>query len=242
MLRYFILLLVVANIALWGWAHGWFGISPGMQGREPSRLQAQIHPELIQKASPLAQETPTDTVDNIVSLPPKIDEPQTQEPTFCIESGPLNANQAQQIQQHIAQILIEPSRWEMTVQNEIVSWAVYCGPFTTHQEAQKRKTELANMGLDTEFIRNRPQYEPGLSFDIFRAEENAKRRLAEVTNKGVADAKIVPWTENPIGQLLRVNQATAQEQEKLNAMASQVGIPAFRSCPITPQLRETQSQ
>lgn len=234
MLRYLILLLIVANIALWGWTRGWFGATPGMDGRDPLRLEAQIRPDLIQKASPLPPEPPISMTDNSATQPIEPDAPPTLEPTFCIESGPLNANQAQQIQQHIAQILIEPSRWEMDVQNEIVSWAVSIGPFATNQEAQKRKAELAHIGLDTEFIRNRPQYEPGLSFDIFREKDNAKRRLTEVTNKGVNDAQIVPWTENPVGQLLRIAQATAQEEEKLNAMASQVGIPAFRPCPATP--------
>lgn len=270
MLRFFLLLLIALNAALWGWQQGWFGEAPSMAGREPKRVSDQINPtfiEVTQYTSP-ATNTPPDTTttdtrantpkteateqiaqttlsnepENIrenssnstdtseTSLLLTVQENNMSSTTSCIESGPLNKNQTEQFQKGIVTILPNNDMWRLDVQNEATSWIVYIGKFPSEDEARKRKAELANIGLMPELTRGRAHYEPGLSFDMFRAEENAKRRLAEVRNKGVNDARIVPWTENPIGQLLQIPLATPDQKEQLDALANRIGAPAFRAC------------
>lgn len=148
----------------------------------------------------------------------------------CIESGPLNFQQTEQFRTSIANILPEKEMWRLDVQSKTTRWAVYLGKFPSEKDALTRKSELANMGLVTEIIRNNPRYEPGLSFDMFTSKSNAQRRLTEVKSKGINDAQIVPWKEDPIGQLLHVPKATAKQEEQLNKLATEIGAPAFRVC------------
>ena len=55
MLRWFVLALLLANLAFWAWSEGWFvaplGMGPAVQ-REPARLARQVQPDSIRVLSP----------------------------------------------------------------------------------------------------------------------------------------------------------------------------------------------
>jgi hypothetical protein len=48
MLRWFLVVLVVANALMWAWGRGWLGGTPGSAQREPERLTQQLAPERLQ--------------------------------------------------------------------------------------------------------------------------------------------------------------------------------------------------
>ena len=57
MIKWLALLLVLANVAFWGWTQGWGGQTwppPDTRQREPERLQQQVRPETIVVLSPRA--------------------------------------------------------------------------------------------------------------------------------------------------------------------------------------------
>jgi hypothetical protein len=57
MIKWLALLLVLANVAFWGWTQGWGGRAwppPDARQREPERLQLQVRPESIVVLSPKA--------------------------------------------------------------------------------------------------------------------------------------------------------------------------------------------
>jgi hypothetical protein len=57
MIKWLALLLVLANVAFWGWTQGWGGPAwppPEARQREPARLQQQVRPESITVLSPRA--------------------------------------------------------------------------------------------------------------------------------------------------------------------------------------------
>jgi len=57
MIKWLALLLVLANVAFWGWTQGWGGRAwppPEARQREPERLQQQVRPESIAVLSPRA--------------------------------------------------------------------------------------------------------------------------------------------------------------------------------------------
>lgn len=57
MIKWLALLLVLANVAFWGWTQGWGGPAwppPDTRQREPERLQQQVRPESIVVLSPTA--------------------------------------------------------------------------------------------------------------------------------------------------------------------------------------------
>jgi hypothetical protein len=57
MIKWLALVLVLANVAFWGWTQGWGGPAwppPEARQREPARLQQQVRPESITVLSPRA--------------------------------------------------------------------------------------------------------------------------------------------------------------------------------------------
>lgn len=57
MIKWLALLLVLANVAFWGWTQGWGGTAwppPEARQREPERLQQQVRPESVVVLSPRA--------------------------------------------------------------------------------------------------------------------------------------------------------------------------------------------
>ena len=57
MIKWLALLLVLANVAFWGWTQGWGGPAwppPEARQREPERLQLQVRPESVVVLSPRA--------------------------------------------------------------------------------------------------------------------------------------------------------------------------------------------
>lgn len=57
MIKWLALLLVLANVAFWGWTQGWGGPAwppPEARQREPARLQQQVRPESVVVLSPRA--------------------------------------------------------------------------------------------------------------------------------------------------------------------------------------------
>lgn len=57
MIKWLALLLVLTNVAFWGWTQGWGGPAwppPEARQREPERLQQQVRPESVVVLSPRA--------------------------------------------------------------------------------------------------------------------------------------------------------------------------------------------
>lgn len=240
MLRFLILVVLVINIAFYGWTQGWFGEKPGMENREPQRITNQVRPEALRTAPSSAPNASnitfpasapaaaTQTASAVPApAPATVTPPRTD--LVCIETGPLSGTQSSQLQQLVSTALPD-EMWEMSVQTEPSSWAVYIGPFESEDEAQNKKAELAGLGVVSEIIRNRPQYQPGLTLGLFRERSNADRLMSTILEKNVTEARIVPWTLNPIGQLLRIAQATPEQRTQLDQLAAQATAPAFRLC------------
>lgn len=48
MLRWLLVVLLMANALMWAWGRGWLGGSPGSEQREPERLALQVEPDRLQ--------------------------------------------------------------------------------------------------------------------------------------------------------------------------------------------------
>lgn len=229
MLKYFVFILLVLNIILFGWVKGFFGSEADRQALFDKRMSYQLHPEAIrvvpeQTAQIIAarvqtasqtQQTPTPTYPSPSA-------------TLCLESGPLNPSQLAQLQRIVGNML-PPNTWETDTSKDVISWAVYI-PAPSNEYANSRKIELNRMQIDADIIRGKPEYEPGLTLGLFNNQANAQSLLQSIQNKGVTDAHIQPWTYLPSGQLLRINQTTQAYKDLLDELIAQTDIPPLKPC------------
>lgn len=87
MLRTLVALLLLANLAFWGWSQGWLDGVVGVKAigdREPERLARQVHPESVRVLAPQAASGASAA-------------------TTCLEAGPFTPQQAEQAQGELAQ-------------------------------------------------------------------------------------------------------------------------------------------
>lgn len=220
MLKYLALILLIANITLWGWSKGWFGEDPSLKGRDPQRIHQQIRPQAIRIVPREATRQPP-TLSSI----PQIENTQPS----CIQTGPLDNTQATQLQELLGAQQPQLS-WNIHIQTEPTSWLIYLGKFDSEQDAIHKKAELARAGIESELITNRAEYQPGLTLGFFRQAINAENQLEALHNQNIPQARIIAWTTQPVGQLLRIEEVTADQIQPLNNLAIQAGAPAFKPC------------
>jgi len=97
MLRAVVLLLLLANLAFFGWARGWFAPAwpPPRHGeREPARLAAQVNPE------------------RVTVLPPRASGANGNgEPPACIEAGPFVDTELAAAEAALSQAGVPATAW-----------------------------------------------------------------------------------------------------------------------------------
>lgn len=233
MLRYLVLILLIANVAFWGWTQGWFGKSPLLEGRDPARITRQIRPDAIRTAPPLTQ-AELRAAQNSSFSAPSMQQGQgsttlSSSELICLETQPLDPAQANQIQQLMASV-IAPELWQMRTHTQPTAWVIYMGKFDSNEQVQERKNELAELGISASVISGKPQYQPGLTLGFFREKANAERLLNSLINKGITSAKMIVWEQTPVGEIVRIPQATSQQRQQLEALMTQAALPAFRIC------------
>lgn len=236
MLRYLVAIFLILNLLLFGWMQGWFINAPQQQGRTPERLQTQVRPDAIQITSASEPET-----NNHTNIPP-IETPQ-QEPVpvlpttppadprlfFCLETGPLNGEQLTQLQ-YMVKLVLPDSAWETSTYNIPNSWAVYLGPYADENSAFRKHQELRAMGVESNVIRGKPEFQPGITLGLYGVYSNAQNHLEQAHQRGITDARIVVWQYSPKGQLLRIKEISERQWTQLSELTRGTDLPTFTSC------------
>jgi hypothetical protein len=177
MLRALVLVLMLLNLGYLAWGEGWllpYGFGPATQ-REPQRLARQIHPEAIRilKADELAQPLP-----EAMSGKPE-----------CLQSEVLDAAQMDKLGS-VLQSALPAQTWmfdEVTVPER---WIVYMGKYANAAEVEKKRSELARLGVNVDAPRN-PALALGLALGAFETQAQADVALKVLSEHGVRTARVV---------------------------------------------------
>jgi hypothetical protein len=220
MLRFHVLLLLLANGAYFAWSQGHLaslGWMPAAQS-EPQRLQAQIKPEAIRLLSPAEIKR----VEALAAAPaPK--------PAECLQSALLDANQANAVKAAVAKL--PASAYSLQDTTEPARWIVYMGKYPNLDALNKKKTELRDLGISYETLKN-PSLEPGLSLGVFASQTTANEGLAQMARRGVRTAKVVQEAPERKGQILKlpaVDDALRSQLDPIKAAVGAVGLIACKA-------------
>ena len=172
LLRAFFLLLVAANLMVFGYAVGYFGRPPGGSG-ESERLVNQLAPERIRivgLGNPMT----------LVKAAPTTD--------ACREFAGLSGDDAAKLAE-----LVQPRAQQVRLtrresDGQASHWVFI--PTTGKADAERQVAQLKRLNITDHFI----VQEPGpnqfmVSLGLFRSEQSAATRLQELKEKGIDEAR-----------------------------------------------------
>ncbi len=217
MLRLFVLLLLLANGTYFAWSQGYLasmGLAPAQQ-TEPQRLQNQIQPDAIR----LLNATEAKRVEALASAPLKSSE--------CLQSALLSDTQTAAVRSILDNL--PTSAWRFEATQESARWIVYMGKYSGSDALAKKKTELRELGLPFEALKN-PTLEPGLSLGVYASQAQANESMNNLAKRGVRTAKVVQELPERQGQLLKLPDMDDTVHTRLESIKAAVGSSGLTVC------------
>lgn len=188
MLRFAVLVLLLANGAFFAWSQGLlraWGLAPAQQA-EPQRLAQQIQPAGVRVLRP-------EEAKRLIDAPAANQE--------CLASPPVDEATAAGLRRVLA---AWPSgSWSLEPAVDPARWIIYMGKYDSAQAVERKKAELRWRAVSFEPLANRA-LEPGLSLGGFTSQAAANEQLAALAAKGVRTARVVQERPEQKGLTLKL--------------------------------------
>jgi hypothetical protein len=213
MLRGLVFLLLLANLAIFGWSEGWLiGIvgSPPDGDREPRRLAAQVNADAVKVINPAT----------LVRL---------QSQTACLEAGPFSSAELVQIDT-LARSSLPEGSWSLLTRERPGSWLIYMGRFPNHEVLLRKADELKRLNVAFEELRGPAELLPGLALGRFGRVEEAQDSLRRLTERRVRSAKVLQLVAPSVSHHLRMAKADAALQASAASLRDQLLGKPFVAC------------
>jgi hypothetical protein len=217
MLRFIVVLLILANAAYFAWTHGYLapvGLAPVAQ-TEPGRMQAQIKPEALR----LLSNTEAGRMETSISAPAKLSE--------CLQSPLLTDSAASSVRDALQALPV--GSWALESTDEAGRWIVYMGPYNNPDTLVKKKSELRGLGLSYE-TPQRESLSRGLSLSGHTSQAEANQALNTLRQRGVRTAKVAQEIAPSQGQVLRLPVVDDVLRAQLEPVKTALGAQSLRSC------------
>ncbi len=183
MLKFTFWILLSFNAALL--ALNWGALDTFMtDGREPQRIQSQIHPDRLHLLAAGAVVEANPVVLPAEAAPPEL--------IACTEIGNFPLAQAKRFEERTAALALGDRQSRRNVR-EIGSYMVYIPPQGGQAGAQQKVAELRQRGVINFFLMQdeaKPDLFWGISLGVYNAESAAKVHLDKLRQLGVQSARI----------------------------------------------------
>ncbi|MCR5885037.1 hypothetical protein LRS03_20095 [Rhizobacter sp. J219] len=219
MLRLLVVVLLLANLAFYAWTQGMLDNLTGVRAqgdREPDRLTRQVKPDTIRVVPASA-----------VALAAAAAET----PPACLEAGPYTPAQITAAE-GVLQTVLPAGSWASLKTESPGVWIVYMGKYPNREALQKKADELKRLKIGFEELRNGPpELADGLALGRYDNRAAADKALAEVTQRGVRTARVMPLSAPAVTHSLRVERADATLQSRLAGLRAEALLgKAFIPC------------
>ena len=234
MLRALVLALLLANGLYFAWGQGLlaaYGFAPARQA-EPERLAQQIRPEALRLLAPgpAAPAPPTAPAANT----PAPDSPATTTPNAavagesCLQVGVFTNKQVNALRRRL-QYSLPAGSWSFESSGGLDRWIIYMGKYVSQQAMTRKSVKLDQLGISHEAPAS-PSLNPGLSLGSFNTKAEAEQALAQMNERGLRSAKVVPERPELPNQWLKVPRANAAIRAKLDALKPLLADKALQAC------------
>lgn len=220
-MRALFLLLVLANVAFFAWARY---LSPADAAADPAPLARQIEPDKL-RVLRAGEAAPA------VSKPaPKPAAAAAPLAALCLEWGSFTLADAPRMQKALEPLNLGPRLGQRRTE-ETAGWWVYIPSQGSRQGALKKAAELKSLGVEEYFVvADEGPFRWGVSLGVFRNEEAALSRLANLRRQGVKTAE-VGARETLVPKIwLQVQNVDAALEGQLKDIARTVDGSELRAC------------
>jgi hypothetical protein len=237
MLRFFVLLLLLANGVFFAWSQGYinpFGFASTAKS-ESFRLAEQIEPERMVikniEATPTATNAASSTPPpTIVPTPTPVQAVTTT--TTCLAAGAFNDRQSALLKQTLNTKLPD-LRWRFDAVNVPARWIVYMGKYPNDNARELKKKQLDQIKVRYEEL-SEGNLEPGLSLGSHTTQAMANQALQQLVKQGVRTARVLQESPEQKAQTLVVPAIDDSSRAKLNTVyttiAGQLANKTLQAC------------
>jgi hypothetical protein len=190
-MRIFFLLLVLANVAFFGWT---YFLAPA--SGDAQLMQQQLKPEAIRLLTPeevaqaAAKQAAAQAAAKQLALAAAKRTPETIKVSACVELGAFNLGDVPSVEQALATFSFGPRLAQRRVE-ETASYWVFIPSQRTRQGANRKVAQLKKLGVEEFFVvQDDPEYRFAISLGVFKSEDAAKARLQQLRTQGVRTARI----------------------------------------------------
>jgi len=222
MLRPFVLLLLLSNLAYLAWSSGVlraYGFAPDSQA-EPQRLAQQIRPDALRILSASELKQVQDQAQDQAQA--------EQSPSECLSAGPLEEAQLAAVRSALETALPAGS-WTVDAMDVAARWIIYMGPYPNADMLAKKRGELEALKLPMETPDN-PALQPGISLGGFDSKPAADAALQQLSGRGIHTARVVQERVPGKAYQLRLPALTPAWKARLPDLHSQLGSHPLKSC------------
>jgi hypothetical protein len=252
MLRALVVVLMLANLAFYGWTQGWLTDALGLSSegdREPQRLSAQVDPAALRVLSPRSSSAPLPAsappVAHQVPAPEASEPPSpasaaedaaaaspvpTPSPPVCLEAGPFTPAEWRMAENALRNTLGE-GPWQLTTREKPGNWMVYVGPYKSRVIMDKRADQLRRMEVAFEEARDLPdEYLPGFLFGRYGVEADARSLQTRLTSQKVKYVRVVALVKPTTLHTVRIQKADGDIQGRVASLKPRLSGHLFEPC------------
>lgn len=258
MLRWAVIVLVLANAGYFAWTQGYLGgvgMAP-VEQREPQRLAQQLRPEALRllngpkgtpvdtaavpppEAAPEAPSaaTPAPAVEAAppppaapTPPPPLAAAPAGEGPRACWQASGLTEAQAELLRAELALLGLGTNSWQLTETRSSGRWIVYMGRYDNTEQVERKKAELRGLGVPFRELTS-TGLAPGLALGTYSTEAAARQALQQTERDGVRTAKVAQERAESVSFALRLPAITDAQRVAVDGLREAMAGKALRRC------------
>ena len=218
-MRALVALLLLANLVFLALAQGWLlplaGLSTQQQ-REPQRLAAQLQPEAVRVIAIGTAASAASPASAAAAA------------AVCLQAGPFDAAQAAAVEALLAQAQLPAGSWRRLPADAAGDWRVQIGGFADQAALQAQRDELRRQGIESEALAGDGATPPALLLGRYADRAAAEAALLQWRGRGLGEAELS--APGLLQQVLRIDQADAATQARLQALNPQLPGGGFAAC------------
>lgn len=218
-------LFLLANLAFFAWTY----LGSGRAVDESQLVAQQVNPQEIRLLS--GEQVGKLAAERAKQVGERPKAPAKPPVAACLELGGFSPGDAPQVQKALEPLGLG-ARLTQRRAEEIASYWVFIPPLRSRQSANLKAAELKKLGVDDFYVvQEDSKLRFAVSLGVFKTEDAANSRLAELQKKGVRTARVAPRETSVQKVYFSIREVPDALAAKLNDLRQSYAGTELKECP-----------